>query len=332
MKTVGKILVFAFAFALLPGTSNSQSFELPKSADLLSVTMIPSIPAPFDHVTIDLKSFMTNLDTATISWSAGNLKKTGRGEKHFEFDVGDVGSITTVNITIQTMEGTTVTRSLSIRPGNIDLLFEAETYTPPLYKGKALYTPGANVKVMAMPNMVDERGVRLESKDLIYGWKINGKLQENASGFGKNVLYTTNPSVLRALTVEVEVSSLSGNTKAKENITLNEANPLILFYEDNPLLGTLYERALPSQITLGGKEVTLMAVPYFFGTEEKDSGITYSWSLNDKALTEKQSTITLRTDTEEGGTASLEVEIKSISNMFQFARNLLLVSFGTSVR
>lgn len=310
----------------------AQSLELPQSADLLSVTMIPSIPKPFDRVTIDLQSFMTDLNKAMISWSSGEITKKGRGEKHFEFTVGDVGSVTVVNINIQTSEGTTVTRSISVRPGNIDLLWEASTYTPPFYKGKALFTPQAEIKVVAMPNLIDGAGTKLESKDLIYKWKINGKLQESSSGFGKNYIYTTGTSVMKTLTIEVEASSLSGNTKAKGSVSLNETTPSVLFYEDSPILGIFYEKALPSKIILSGKEVILAAAPYFFSTDKKDSGLSYSWLLNDNPVTENESSITLRMDKEIKGTASVGIEVKSLSKLFQFTRNSLLIDFGENVR
>ncbi|MEO8637926.1 MAG: hypothetical protein ABI430_03435 [Candidatus Taylorbacteria bacterium] len=306
---------------------------MPESSDLLAVTMIPSVPAPGDFVTVDLQSYQNDLNKATISWTLNKgAPQTARGLKHFEFSVGGVGSVTTLLIRIQTYEGETISRNISIRPGNIDLLWEASTYAPPLYPGKTLYTPQSDVKIVAMPNLVDERGVKIDSKDLIFEWKLNGKLLQDSSGFGKDVIFVTGPSVIKTMVIDVVASSLSGNTKAKGNLSLNETSPFVLFYENNPLLGTFYEKALPSEFTLAGKEITLTAVPFFFSTLKRDSNIFYSWTLNGNVVPEEtRSAITLRKDTQEAGESAIGLEVKSVGKIFQFSRNSLLMKFGETV-
>ena len=313
--------------------------NVPQSADLLSVTMIPSVPAPGDNISVELRSYATNLDKADISWTInGEPVLKGKGEKHFELSAGKAGEKTALKITIRTSEGETLVRDINIIPGNIDLLWEASTYTPPFYKGKALFTPQAELRVLAVPNIISANGKLIGSDDLIYRWKVNGKFIDKESGYNKNLLIVSGSSVQQETRIEVEAESLSGGAKAKGIIYVPESVPEIIVYEDNPLVGIFYEQSIPNSFTLAAKEVRLAAVPFFFSTGKKESGITYEWSVNGEKTDNDVSSIVLRNDRTSGesvetalGEQSRQAEIKLLvknnSKKFQFMRKTLFMSY-----
>src|SRR5581483_10199582 len=106
------LLVPSVLFAQISGLSAEDMANLPKDTTPIAVTVIPRFPQPFDHVSIDIDSFATNLDKAQVYWSVnGKTVKSGIGEKHFEIDTGKLGSITRVTLTITTSEGETIHKS-----------------------------------------------------------------------------------------------------------------------------------------------------------------------------------------------------------------------------
>src|SRR5581483_7862352 len=100
----------------------------------------PQNPAPNQPVTISLEAFGTDLNRADISWMVnGAVQKNGIGATSFNFTAGKAGSLYVIDIIILPVNGTKVTKEVTISPASVDIAWEASSYAPPFYEGKRLY-------------------------------------------------------------------------------------------------------------------------------------------------------------------------------------------------
>jgi hypothetical protein len=70
----------------------------------------------------------------------------------------------------------------------VTLLWEASTYVPPFYKGKSLYSAGADIHVVAIPQVNDSAGNPIPASDLTFKWEMNGDAYADHSGLGRDTL------------------------------------------------------------------------------------------------------------------------------------------------
>ncbi|MEX0931473.1 MAG: hypothetical protein WDZ88_01845 [Candidatus Paceibacterota bacterium] len=296
------------------------------------IDVIPKIPGANEQVTITIQSFGTDLNRANISWYInGELTQSGIGLRSFEFTTGNVGSRNDVEMVAQTVEGNFLTQDFSFIPSNVDLVWEALTYTPPFYKGRAVYTYGAPVKVVALPDL-RVSGRPLNPEELFYEWKIGNKNIPSATGYGKQVYFVREEDTLNGpMTIGVTVSDRNKDLVAEKKIVLAPASPELYFYRFDPLLKTQYERAYSSGATFNTPEFTLVASPYFFPTQDKkDSSLTYRWSVNGEGVapqTSDPSLITLRPERGVSGRATLVLDVSHPANIFSRVRRNMTLTF-----
>lgn len=327
------LLTLLVATLLVAHTVAAQTLEsLGTDTNALSVTTIPLRPGPSETVTVEIESYATDLDRAFVSWFLNDtLMQEGIGKKRFVFKTGKAGTLSSILIAVKTTEGATIQQTLNIRPGVVNLVWEAVSYTPPFYKGKALYPYQGTVKVVALPNIVSEGGGALSPKNLVYNWSVNDSPAPQASGYGKSVMYFTGGIPARPVEVSVEVSSLDKTYIAAGQTAFAPQSPELLFYEDSPLHGTLYNKALAGAVTLANEEMKLAAMPYFVGARERAStGLSYEWRLNNTLVgagADKES-LTFREEKGAAGTALVSLRVTHPSKIFQFAEAALTLYFG----
>jgi hypothetical protein len=153
------------------------------------------------------------------------------------------------------------------------------------------------------------------------------------SGMGKDSI-TVNGSVpIRDIDVDVEVLDSSGNTLATNSTVVTTSDPAILFYEDSPIYGILYNEAITNNYYLGTKEeVNIIAEPFFFNLNS-DSGndSTYQWTVNGSAVSsgDKPNELLMKQEqTNLVGSASVSLTVNNISKIFQYATAGFNISFG----
>jgi len=298
--------------------------------DYLDVKTSPQNPGPNETIRITVESYLSDLNKATISWWVdGKLVERGLGKTTFSFRNGASGSTTRLTISITTNAGERVTKELSWSPVGITMLWEANTYTPPFYRGKALMTPQASVRAIAIPDNTGTRNA-LDAGNLVYTWKKDGTAVPTASGYGKNSFSFPGPKPYGESKVSVQVSSVNDTIKTDMNVVLPLSNPFILFYENHPLLGTWYNRALGDNLTLAQKEFSLSAEPYFFSNETGEAPtLAYNWTLNGKDIVNPGRAITLRNETGGKGDSLLTLTMRGLKQTFQTANQDLGIHFTT---
>ena len=123
----------------------------------IALSLAPIYPSLNQNVNVTINSYTTDLNKAFISWLVnGKESISGVGKKSFSFNTENMTQIT-VEAHIETPDGQSVVKTVSINPAEIDMLWEApDSYAPPFYKGKKFVSQEGTFKVVAMPNIFSQ--------------------------------------------------------------------------------------------------------------------------------------------------------------------------------
>jgi hypothetical protein len=287
--------------------------------DNTSITTNPATPGPNEDVTATLTSSQIDLEVATISWYVnGTLMEHGGSMTDFSFHTGGLGTQSTVQAVIVTPDGKTYKKAISVRPASIELAWEALTYTPPFYKGKALASPGSILKIVAIPHFVGSSGQQIAPENLVYTWTVGEGTDEKGSGIGKFVFYTDGPSTYRGATIHVKVRTVDDGLSAESEITINPSNPKVLFYEEKPLEGIAYGKALLGTITVPDGEMTVTAEPFFFTKEN----LNLRWFVDNVLASSTTPTLTVSRN------QTIRATFSNITEAIQSATSLLNINLN----
>lgn len=319
MKNCAYILLLMLIFAL--SSTVSAQIEVPSTTDI-NIELIPSSPKPNELVSASITSYSTDINSAKITWSVnGKTQKSGVGEKGFIFNSGDTGTTNIIYISVKTKEGELIERSLTVSPVSVDLIWQNDSFVPPFYKGKALYSHQNKITFIALPHIFDN-GKEVSPKNLIYTWKKNGSVVDSASGYGKNT-YTTEGSVIsRTLNIEVNVTSPTTNAGGYAHTIVTPIEPSIVFYKKNPLYGIEFQTALSGAVNIkNSNEINILAVPFFFGvTDKKSIDLTYIWSINGSEISNTgSSNQVFRKKEGTEGNSFISLSIENSNKILQYA-------------
>lgn len=249
------------------------------SSVVTGITASPLYPTPGESVTLTANTLSAG-DTLTLSWVLnGATLGSGVGLKSLSTKAGPAGSRTNIVVTATDASGAIRgSASYTVRPADVDLVWEGAAYVPAFYVGRPLATAESSVTVLAVPRLI-ENGTPLSAATLVYEWAVDGKKVE--SGYGKSILKTTPPLVNRPFVVSLTVRTVDGLYGASGSTTIAPVRPFVFVYEDVPLTGIDTNRALPAVATLTGDEVTYRAFPLFV---ESLAALSYQWKLNGAPL------------------------------------------------
>jgi len=325
MKIARFLLTFIFfvpvlAFAQgLPGVSNP-----------VSIIMSPTNPAPGDTVTLTAESSSFDVNSALLVWKVnGAITSHGTGDKTISVFAGVLGKKTVIDLSAQVSGLGTFSDSITINPGTVDLIWEANTSVPPFYEGKALLGWGATFKVVAVPE-ISENGSIISPSNLVYTWSKNYSVDANQSGYGKNV-YSDDGSINYTQggdIIGVKIATKDGEASSQGSTTVSPVTPSLLLYEESPIYGILYNESL-SQTTLSGDSVTLRAEPFFFSNISSIIG-SLAWSMNGSAVPDfagKQSLTLVRQD-KNAGTSQIIASLQSQIATLQGAQGSVTININ----
>ncbi len=319
--------IFLATGLLWGGTVSAQAVP-----DPVQYIVAPETPGPNQTVYLEAQGVGSFIGSASITWSQnGTVVKSGVGERQYSFTTGPLGSRTTIAVTINSSRGS-FSNQWVFSPSLVNLIWEADTTIPPLYRGKALYSAGSNLRVVAYP-IVYSGSARIAQSALTYQWSRNGEAESLASGLGRSG-FAFSGDQLRTQE-EVQVDAYYGAAKvAHGQITIPASEPMVLLYPRDPLRGELFDAAIPSAIRLNGNELTLQAEPYYFSEEAKAGGLlNYAWTLGGEETSGPDSArgiLTLRQTGTGTGQAALQVVLQNNSSaqFVQKAETALQLVFG----
>ena len=181
----------------------------------LGVEIIPNYPRPNEPVFINLTLYTDDLNSADIGWYKNDkLVLNGKGKVNYSFVAGNVGEETKIEIRIKLLSGTSFSKSFTLNPASIDLVWEANSYVPPFYKGKALHSRQGNLKIVAMPEFV-KNGKRTAPENLVYEWSNGVDVYQSQNGYGKSVLILNGSILGQTDKIEVLVTDPVNNLVAE---------------------------------------------------------------------------------------------------------------------
>lgn len=281
-----------------------------------SVTLEPRSPGPNETVTAKAVSYFTNLNTADITWYMdGQAKLSGTGETNFTFTAPPSGRTMTVRVVIESADLGTLENTIEISPTEADLLWAANTYTPPFYRGKALPSSESLVTVVAIPHIHDGEGNPVSVSNTMFTWSKAYKTVPASSGAGKDVFVYKANFPHNDDNIGVSVSPRTGQTPRESIAKIRVVDPDIVFYENRALEGVRYEQAVGNEYRIAGNEVRLSAEPYHFSFNGKNVNAgKYDWRLDGKLISVSPARKSEATfGKPEGSTGRVRVEL-SISN------------------
>jgi len=332
--TVSMLLFFMLPFALHAQVSDVNSSEILGIGNPILLETVPTSPQPNSTVMVRAKSFALDLNRSTLSWQAnGQVVAEGVGVTEVVVSLGDIGSVTTVRVSASG-GGATYVNEIIVQPATVDLLWQAEAYTPSFYRGKALPSSEASTRVVAVPHIVIN-GQRVPVSELVFTWKAGSRVLGNFSGTGKNSIVVTAPRLVGRGEVSVTVETLDESIAAVGFVNIHSAHPQIVFYENDPVLGMRYEQALEESFDLQNEEITVTAHPFYFsGKSRTASNNEFSWSMNGEKIATPladQSSIILR-QTGGAGVATVSLSLQNLKEILQQARSKFQITFGGAIQ
>ncbi len=327
MNKLGKLkIVFLLALIFSPFFSFAQL----RVGDVV-LTISPENPKEGEQITATLTSYATNLNVAYISWLTNDsLVTEGVGKKIFYFNAGDLNTDINLTARINTTEGDTILKTITISPTEIDLLWEAtDSYVPPFYKGKALIAQEGTYKVVAIPN-VYSLGGKINPLNLSYTWVRDGTVSQNYSGWGKNYYIFKNSYLEKENEIEVSAVDILGKVKPVGKTTLETFTPKVIFYKKNPEFGLDLSKGIQNNYNLDKEGETLVAVPYFFSPKNlnKDE-LKFEWTIDEDRISTptNKNEISLKGEEGNSGTSVIKLLIKNTKTLFQELETSINVNF-----
>lgn len=293
------------------------------------ITLTPENPKPGETVSASVTSYQVDLSTAAITWLIDEkIIGQGTGRTAVSFTADTIGSASRLRAIITPQEGNPITASTLIRPSLLAIQWEAETYTPPLYRGKALQGPGAVVRFVAVPYLRYEDGTVADPTTLIYEWNLNEQPLAKQSGSGKQVLRVKNTKFFAPLNISVSVHSPDDKLFADARVTVPVTEASARLYELHPRYGTWYTQALGNSFTIRGRELNLLVEPYYYSvTSRTDKDLAYLWQVNGRDIDARE-VLTLRPVGEGEGVSRLTFSLRNTNTIPQTNTRTISVLFS----
>ena len=281
-----------------------------------SAKIEPANPEPNQEVVVTLNSYSIDLDRSQVSWFINNQAiKQGVGLKTHTAAVGDLGSSQVWRIVAKGQDGQTLQKIITFRPAEVDLIWQADTYVPSTYQGKALPTSESAVKMVAIPNIITATGRRYDPKELVYRWEKDFNFMKTQSGFGQDSFTFTSDKLFGSNKIKVIISTVDESITTEKSVTIPIRTPFIALYQYNPLTGPIYNNLLSREINVGAGLFSIIAEPFYFNREViMGDQLNLEWLVDNKPLVLKSPNS--RQITFEGGQTKNQVNfgIKAVNS------------------
>lgn len=331
LGTAKKILTMAiFITMAIPFISIAQ-IKIDTSYSLsneLGVEMYPTYPRPNEDLSISLSLYTADLNSAMITWyKDGKSVLSGKGETKYSFRMGKVGQEVKISIQIKLQSGASFSKNFTLNPASVDLVWEANSYVPPFYKGKALHSYQGSFKVVAMPEFV-KNGKRVAPGNLVYNWSNGVNAYQSKSGYGKNTIVLDGSLLGKTEEIQVVVTDPAGSMTAQGFVDISPVDPEVVFYINDPYYGYIYDSAAPSSFELSSEEIQVVAAPYFFSSSSFES-LSFNWRLNGEKISSLSDSMTavFRKPSEGSGESNVSLSVENGDKILQQAERNLVMNY-----
>jgi hypothetical protein len=273
------------------------------NGEAFSVSVNPQYPSPYGKATISLLSSSLDLTNATLTVSLRGKELYKGAVRPVSIPLGAAGSLAIVKVVVAS-GGASYAQTVSVQPEDVVLVAEPLSSAPPLYPGKPLVPIEGSVRVVAVANLRGPDGKASDASSYAYSWTVDDTRIANSSGIGKSSIVVASPLQYRARDVSVVVTSQNGTLVGGSSLSLSAVEPSMRIYENSPLLGIRYDRALAGSFNISGAESTLYAAPFSLPTTNGAPQV--EWFLNSSRV-QTGNSVTLRPTGSGGGSASLSL-------------------------
>jgi hypothetical protein len=215
--------------------------------------------------------------------------------------------------------------------GSIDLLYDADSYVPPFYTGRALASAGTRITLESIVRFKKP----IPSSDIIYTWKQDGRVLGSLSGRGRSSLVVPSPTLHPSITIELEAHSIDNASFASARVLIPQSDAILLLYQNNPLIGITFFHALSKDSSINENEMTFTAVPFFSAiASTNDARLRYAWTINDAPIAPNKSNpseLTLNA-TNSTGDARVALALQDSRNIFMDMGETWNIHLGTKGR
>ncbi len=291
----------------------------------LSLIATPNYPEPYETFSVELSAPDENYSGALIKWYVNGVEDlTARNKRQHSLTAGALGEKMNIRVTLEKQGGGVDETSLVITPIQIDVVIEAPTMVPSFYAGRALPSRGSKGRATA----VIHTGSKINRDNLTYRWELNGNVLAAGAIRGLSSIDFDMPLGFESY-LDVTISDSNGAV-GRKSVRIIPAEPHILFYEENPLLGVTGE-AFSRQKTILGNQLTIRGEPYYINSYKNNPKYLVEWSLGNRKTnnsnTAEPNVITLRSD----GTTSqgnVTLRMADLSKLSEATSNTFYLKFG----
>lgn len=213
--------------------------------------------------------------------------------------------------------------SNSVNAQTVDLLWQGDSYTPPFYKGRALWSKQSRITLVAIPHGLGNPA------NLNYKWTKTGTVLGNINGVGKNTMSFTDSILSRPQVIRVDIVDSDKKILATASTAIAPLSPSLVIYENNPLYGFMFNKEMSGVYDLKNKEVTFSAFPFFFSAYDRiDPVLSYEWRTNAGGV-ERANSVTYRVpEGNVSGSSVVRVKTANGDKITQSANRNFSIKFG----
>ena len=300
----------------------------------ISLIVEPEFPAPGETVRMRIESYSIDLNRSDIVWRANGVAfASGGGRTEASIRAGKLGEQTLIDVIAMDTDRNIAKATAKIAPSDIDILWDADSYVPPFYKGRALAGTNATIHAFASVRFLDVAGNTVPESSIIYTWSRNGNVLASVSGRGKSRATITGPALFGTDTISVEAETVDRSHIARANERIPASDTILNLYENHPLFGVLYHRAIVGDVNTPESEQKVTAVPFFAHIDSPgDESLIYEWRVNNQTIearADEPQTLTIATN-DYSGPASVELTLMSAADYLMRATGTWQLVFGES--
>jgi hypothetical protein len=173
--------------------------------------------------------------------------------------------------------------------------------------------------------------IRINSgpENLIYKWSNGVTVFQNQNGYGKNMVILEGSILGREESIDLLVTDPVNNLVAQSSVNIVPIDPQIVFYENNPYYGYIFDSATENPFKLKTEEIQILAAPYYF-TKEQSGLLVFDWQLNGASVPNLSSSRTAIFKKPEGksGESNISLRVENSSRILQQADGSLIINFS----
>lgn len=284
MKKTIKIFVSLLTIILIPYATMAQ-FNLPNIGNIkptISLASDPLTPLPNSSVTVTANlSGMVTAGNSSYTWFLNGVRQTessGLNKNSFTFKTGTIGTVYRISVSVATPQEN-LSDAINFTVSDVDLTWITNAKAPITYKAKIMPTQNSLITVSALPLIyIPGTKTKINPNNLIYNWKLDGKLDTERSGINKSSInFRASNFFGNSHIIRLEVKTGDNAISLSKDAIIPITRPQILLHFSDTKTNLSIGAALKN-LTTKPANFNFIAQTYFFNVLEKN--LKWQWFIN----------------------------------------------------